>query len=302
MELEKILSQMPPEEKIMLLTGADNMSTAESPPFGVAARQMADGTQGVRSESGEDENCAMLPAVCCIGATWNPAAAEEAGRVLAAECIEHGVDLILGPGANLKRTPLCGRNFECVSEDPVLSGEMTAAYIRGIQHSGVGACLKHFALNNQEYDRPEINVEVDERVMRELYLKSFEIAVKKGKPQAHEDYDRDRQHQIIRKLAAEGIVLLKNEHNCLSLSAKKYRKIGVVGEYALKPLLRGQGSAEVYPAPKYIDSPLEELKKLLGDNVTVSYREFLSGRNLKSVMNWLKVWIGSNLRGNRMRS
>lgn len=92
--------------------------------------------------------------------------------------------MLLGPGANLKRIPQCGRNFEYVSEDPVLSGEIAAGYIRGLQEKGTGACLKHFAMNNQEKYRLETSVEADERVMRELYLKSFEIAVKKGNPQA----------------------------------------------------------------------------------------------------------------------
>lgn len=384
MDIEKLIQEMTLEEKAAMLTGASNMSTAANEKYGIASRRMADGTQGVRIDAEDKENCTMFPAVCSIGATWNPEAAEKAGRALAADCIEHGVDVILGPGANLKRTPLCGRNYEYVSEDPVLSGEMTAGYIQGIQHSGVGACVKHYAMNNQELNRLETSVEVEERVMRELYLKSFEIAIKKGKPQevmcaynkihsvwcsensflltdvlrdewnyegvmvsdwgavhdlphalragldlqmpcnhhiledirrgleegtitpqqidqaltrvlrfaalpkpqAEAPYDRDRQHEIARQTAAEGIVLLKNERNVLPLTAKKYKKIGVVGEYAVKPLTCGQGSAEVYPAPEYIDRPLDELKKLLGDDVEITYQEIFSGRELKTSMIW----------------
>ncbi len=96
--------------------------------------------------------------------------------------IAHGVDTILGPGANIKRTPRCGRNFEYFSEDPVHTGEMAAAYINGVQSLGVGTCLKHYALNNQEQDRIEVSVEVDLRVMREIYLRGFEIAVQKSNP------------------------------------------------------------------------------------------------------------------------
>lgn len=104
------------------------------------------------------------------------------GQALAKDCIMHNINVLLGPGVNIKRHILCGRNFEYFSEDPVLAGELAAVYINALQQSGVKACLKHFAANNQEYDRLNISVEVDERTLREIYLKPFEIAVKKSKP------------------------------------------------------------------------------------------------------------------------
>jgi len=306
---------------------------------------------------------------------------------IAEDCIEHNVDLLLGPGANIKRTPLCGRNFEYFSEDPVVTGEMAAAYINGLQSKGVGASLKHYAMNNQERYRLETSVEVDLRVMREIYLKGFEIAVKKAspqsvmcsynkvhsiwcsenrylltdvlktewnydgfvvsdwgavrdickalcagldlqmpnnsstqkkitdgldngtitmeiidaavktmlrfalknKPKADRTYRRDRQHLLARQVAADGIVLLKNHNDVLPLNSEKYKRVGVIGEYAKNPLLFGQGSAEVYASQEYIDSPLDEIKNALGENVEVVYQEIYKRREFPDKMIWTQL-------------
>ncbi len=180
MNIPEILSKLTVEEKAILLTGAASMNTAEVERLGIRPVYLADGPHGVRA--GFDEDCTAFPCLAMAGATWNKDLIYEMGVGIADDCIEHGINTILGPGINIKRTPVCGRNFEYFSEDPVLTGELTASYINGVQSKGVGACLKHFALNNQEKYRSETSIEVDMRVMREIYLKGFEIAVKKSNP------------------------------------------------------------------------------------------------------------------------
>lgn len=382
MDVEELLQKLSLEEKVTLLTGAASMSTAQIQRLGIPEKQFADGPHGVRAEP--EDNCTLFPNLCCVGATWDKELVYRMGRALAEDCIAHGVDTILGPGVNIKRTPVCGRNFEYISEDPVVSGELAAAYIRGVQSKGVGACLKHYALNNQERYRLETSVEVDLRVMREVYLKGFEIAVKKANPHSvmcaynkihsiwcsenkylltdvlkkewgydgcvisdwgavrnickavtagldlqmprnrhiHEDmakglengeitmdvidaavrtmlrfvlrekpvtsgsYSRERQHSIARQVAAEGMVLLKNAHNVLPLNGQKYKKIAILGEYAEVSLLFGQGSAEAYPDPTYLDSPLAELKKRLGSDVEIVYQQVFQRRSFPDRMIW----------------
>ncbi len=181
MNIEKIISEMTFEEKALFLTGGmKDMATAEFEQHGIEPRQMADGPHGVRRS--REKNCTSFPNLCLLASTWDKSMAEKMGNSIAVDCIKHDIDMILGPGANIKRTPLCGRNFEYFSEDPVLSGEMAASYIKGVEDYGVGTSLKHFAANNQEKNRQTISVEADERTLREIYLKPFEIAVKKGKP------------------------------------------------------------------------------------------------------------------------
>ena len=184
MNKKELINSLTLEEKILLLTqgqkkgGYDQTYGIEH--LGIKTKFMCDGPHGIRSTV--DKNCTSFPNLCCAGASWDREMLYTMGSALADECKAHGVDLLLGPGANIKRHILCGRNFEYFSEDPVLSGEMAAAYINGLQDNGVGASLKHYAMNNQELHREYISVEADERVMREIYLKSFEIAVKKSSP------------------------------------------------------------------------------------------------------------------------
>lgn len=179
---KEILSQMTTDEKIVLLTGGEGvLQTAGVPRLNIAPKNMADGPNGERNET-PGSNCTTLPSGCAVGATWNPDLARLTGETIARDCIHHDVQMILGPAINMKRNALCGRNFEYFSEDPVLSGELAAAYIRGCEDLGVGTSLKHFACNSQELRRTFTNVEIDERTMREIYLRAFEIAVKKAKP------------------------------------------------------------------------------------------------------------------------
>ena len=180
MEIEKLVKQMTLEEKANFLTGAASMETYAVERLGINSVSLADGPHGVRTDL--EKEAVLFPNLCCVGSTWDKEMIYKLGEALANECIEHDIDMLLAPGINIKRHILCGRNFEYLSEDPVLSGEISAAYIQGIQSLGVGTSLKHFAANNQEAYRDSINVEIDERVLRELYLKGFEIAVKKASP------------------------------------------------------------------------------------------------------------------------
>ncbi len=178
--IEKILSSLTLEEKASLLTGAGSMDTAEVGRLGIKTKTLIDGPHGLRTEY--DKNCTSFPNLCLVGSTWDVELTEKMGVALAKECIHHDVDMLLGPGVNIKRHILCGRNFEYMSEDPVLAGEMAAAYINGVQSLGVGVSLKHYAANNQEKYRITTSVDVDIRTLMEIYLKAFEIAVKKSSP------------------------------------------------------------------------------------------------------------------------
>lgn len=182
MKIKELINQMTLEEKVDFFCGSpdDYMSTAGCERLGVKPQRFTDGPLGVRS----NENAVAFPCETSMAATWNKELIEEVGGALADECIHGDRDMLLGPGVNVKRTPLCGRNFEYFSEDPCLSGKIAAAYIRGLQKKNVGACVKHFAANNQETDRSVVSADIDERTLREIYLKSFEIAIKEGKPSA----------------------------------------------------------------------------------------------------------------------
>lgn len=180
MNAKETLAKMTFEEKALFLTGASSMTTYGSEKLGIKTKTFADGPHGTRLE--REKNCTSFPSLSNIGNSWSTESAEKMGEALADECINNGIDMLLGPGANIKRHILCGRNFEYISEDPYLAGKIAAAYIKALQKKGVSASLKHFALNNQEQDRFTVSVEIDERTMREIYLKPFEIAVKEGKP------------------------------------------------------------------------------------------------------------------------
>ena len=391
-KIKKVISEMTLEEKISLLTGNGyTMRTTAVERVGIPAKRFADGPQGIRipcDEKGNPDlnsNATAFPCLASVGATWDTELVGKLGKALARDCIHEGVHCLLGPGGNIKRHPFGGRNFEYVSEDPVLSGEICAAYINGLQSLGVAASLKHYALNNQETDRLDVSADVDLRTAMEIYLKSFEIAVKKSQPAsvmcaynkihsiwcsenrwlleevlrekwgytgyvvsdwgavhnpsrsfangldlqmpgnfkiqedikkgleeglitegdidravsrfltyifgydfAEVDYDRDEQHAVAREVAAAGCVLLKND-GVLPITKEKYKKIAVIGEYAVSPYMQGQGSAEVYPQPDYVDSPLIELKKALGDDVEIVYKEMYKKAAVHDTMQWIKA-------------
>lgn len=178
------------EDKISLCTGADFWRSKKMEQYGIPAFTMSDGPHGLRYQSGEADMIGVnvsSPATCfptavTAGASWNPELYAEEGKAIGEEAVKYGVDVVLGPGCNIKRNPLCGRNFEYLSEDPYVAGKMAAAFIEGQQSAGVSSCLKHFAVNNQEYKRQNGDSQVDDRAMREIYLAPFETAVKEGKP------------------------------------------------------------------------------------------------------------------------
>ena len=182
MQVKELIKQMTLEEKVDFFCGSStgSMYTQGCERLGIRAQILTDGPLGVRP----DRNCVAFPCETSMAATWNKELLEEIGSAIADECIYMGRDMILGPGANIKRTPLCGRNFEYFSEDPYLSGKLAAAYIKGAEKKNIGTCVKHYAANNQETDRAFVSVDIDERTLREIYLKSFEIAIKEGKPSA----------------------------------------------------------------------------------------------------------------------
>ena len=178
-------------ERAALLQGTDFMYTCGVPRLGVECLAMADGPHGLRKQIGGGDNgvsksepATAFPTAACVASSWNPENAEKIGRAIGEECRYYGVHMLLGPGVNIKRNPLCGRNFEYYSEDPLLAGKFGVAFVRGVQSMGVSACLKHFALNSQENFRFAGNSVADERAIREIYLKPFETTVKKGKPGA----------------------------------------------------------------------------------------------------------------------
>ncbi len=400
-----IVASMSDLEKVDLISGHGLWKTRAIDRLGIPAITMTDGTYGVRYsttqiDSGEDAAAALRdflavvnrradddspegmfgttrPATCfpngnLLGCAWDVDLASELGQALAAECRALGVHLLLGPGINIRRTPLAGRAYEYYSEDPVISGELAAAIINGLQGLGVGASLKHFACNNSEIDRTNMSSDVDERALREIYLAGFERAIAKSDPwtvmsaynplngvqsaenhwlltkvlreewgfdglvisdwhavkdrpaalQAGTDLDMpesrprkasllaaleagtvDRQaldrscgrvlslilrasadtglalaidlddhHSLARRMAAESIVLLKNENSALPLKPEVAGHILVIGDGAVRPTIQGSGSATTNPFR--VDNPLDEIRALAGEQTTVNFLPF----------------------------
>ncbi|MDP4088277.1 MAG: glycoside hydrolase family 3 C-terminal domain-containing protein, partial [Bacillota bacterium] len=188
-KIEELIGSMTLEEKVSMCHGAGLFRTAAVERLGIPPLKMSDGPMGVRKEfpndnwnslDYSDDFVTYLPCNTALAATWNRELAYESGRVLGDEARGRGKDVILAPGINIHRSPLCGRNFEYMSEDPYLISQMAVPFIKGVQENDVAACVKHFALNNQETERLAVNVEVDERTLREIYLPGFEAAVKEG--------------------------------------------------------------------------------------------------------------------------
>src|SRR4051812_32110554 len=181
LELEKRVGALTLEQKVRLLTGADFWSLHSEPAVGLRRLVVSDGPAGVRGETWDErDTSANVPSPTALAATWDEEHIERLGRLLAAEARRKGVDVLLAPTVNLHRTPYGGRHFECFSEDPVLTGRIGVAYVRGLQAAGVGATVKHFVANDSETERFTADVRVDERTLRELYLAPFEAIVRDG--------------------------------------------------------------------------------------------------------------------------
>ncbi len=187
--VEDALSRMTLEEKVALCHAQSKFSSAGVPRLGLPENWMTDGPHGIRPEVAWDEwyqagwtndSCMAFPALTCLAATWNPDMSLRYGRAIGEEARYRNKNVLLGPGVNIYRTPLNGRNFEYMGEDPYLASEMVVPYIQGVQSCGVAACVKHFALNNQEYDRFGVDVEVSDRALYEIYLPAFKAAVQRG--------------------------------------------------------------------------------------------------------------------------
>lgn len=189
-EAKKLVSQMTLEEKAGLCSGKDFWRLKSVERLGVPEVMVCDGPNGLRKQREDSDNindsieAVCFPGSCAEAASFDRDAMFQAGAAMGNACQAENISILLGPGANIKRSPICGRNFEYYSEDPYLSGQIAASHIQGVQSKHVGACIKHFAANNQETRRMSIDVEIDERTLREIYLAAFEEAVKEAKPWA----------------------------------------------------------------------------------------------------------------------
>ena len=192
MKHKDILDQMTLIEKAAIVGGQGEWQTWPIPRLGIPSMYCSDGPHGIRKQAGAGDHLGLneslkatcFPIAATVANSWDVALGEKIGRALGEEAMAEDVHILLGPGMNMKRSPLCGRNFEYFSEDPHLAGKMAAAYVRGIQSKGVRSCIKHFAVNSQEERRMAMDAVVDERTLREIYLTAFEIAIREGKAKA----------------------------------------------------------------------------------------------------------------------
>lgn len=192
-DVETVVGSLTLEQKARLVTGETFWATAGLPEVGVPSVSMTDGPHGLRKQAGSSGDhlglAESIPATCFppavgLGSSFDAELVQRVGAAIAEEARAEGISVLLGPGMNIKRSPLCGRNFEYFSEDPLVSGTMAASLVTGIQSRGVGACVKHFAANNQETDRMRVSADVDERPLREIYLRGFEQVITESQPDA----------------------------------------------------------------------------------------------------------------------
>ena len=217
--IDDLLQQMTIEEKISMLAGADLWHSVAVPRLGIPQFRVTDGPNGARGSWGNmGASSVATPVGIALGATWNPDLVEKVGKVLGDELKAKGAHILLAPTVNIHRTPIAGRNFECYSEDPFLSGMLASAYIKGIQSKGVGACIKHFVANDQEFERFSISSEVDERTLREIYLEPFRIAIRNSNPWAvMSAYNR-----------VNGVYAAENNHMLLEILKGEWKYEGIV--------------------------------------------------------------------------
>ena len=283
---ELLLKKLTLEEKCALLSGAETFKTRGMPEHGIPQIWLSDGPHGLRKQAGESDHLGLnpsVPATCfptasAVANSWDAALGEEIGAALGEEAAAQEVSVVLGPGLNMKRNPLCGRNFEYFSEDPYLAGKLAAGYIRGIQSKGVAACPKHFAVNSQETRRMASDSIVDERTLREIYLTGFEIAVKEGHPRSimssynlvNGTYANENKHLLMEILRGEwgfdGAVITdwggSNDH-ALGVKNGSTLEMPAPGGDSVRELLAAVESGKISESD--IDARLSELLPLVFD-------------------------------------
>ena len=283
---ELLLKELTLEEKCALLSGAETFKTRGMPQHGIPQIWLSDGPHGLRKQAGESDHLGLnpsVPATCfptasAVANSWDTALGEEIGAALGEEAAAQEVSVLLGPGLNMKRNPLCGRSFEYFSEDPYLAGKLAAGYIRGIQSQGVAACPKHFAVNSQETRRMASDSLVDERTLREIYLTGFEIAVKEGHPRSimssynlvNGTYANENKHLLMEILRDEwgfdGAVITdwggSNDH-ALGVKNGSTLEMPAPGGDSVRELLAAVESGKISESD--IDARLSELLPLVFD-------------------------------------
>ena len=283
---KKQLQALTLEQKCALLSGATTFGTRALPKNNIPSITLSDGPNGVRKQAGAADHLGLnpsVPATCfptaaTVACSWDPALGEEIGQAMGEEAAAQEVAVLLGPGLNTKRSPLCGRNFEYFSEDPFLAGKMAAGYVRGIQSNGISACPKHFAVNSQELRRMASDSVVDERTLRELYLTGFEIVVKEAKPKTimssynliNGTYANENRHLLMDILRGEwgfdGAVVTdwggSNDH-ALGVQNGSTLEMPAPGGDAVRELMQAVQSGKITEAD--VDARLDELLTLVFD-------------------------------------
>ena len=286
MKNASIIQKLNLEQKCALLSGDTVFTTRAYQKAGIPSITLSDGPNGVRKQAGAADHLGLnpsVPATCfptaaTVACSWDPALGEQIGQAMGEEAAAQEVAVLLGPGLNTKRSPLCGRNFEYFSEDPYLSGKMAASYVRGIQSNGISACPKHFAVNSQELRRMASDSVVDERTLRELYLTGFEIVVKEAKPKTimssynliNGTYANENRHLLMDILRGEwgfdGAVVTdwggSNDH-ALGVQNGSTLEMPAPGGDAVRELMQAVQSGKITEAD--VDARLDELLTLVFD-------------------------------------
>ena len=279
-----IIKSLSLEQKCALLSGGTVFTTRALPGKGIPAITLSDGPNGVRKQAGAADHLGLnpsVPATCfptsaTVANSWDPELGEAVGAAMGEEAAAQGVSVLLGPGLNIKRSPLCGRNFEYFSEDPYLAGKMAAAYVRGIQKNGIAACPKHFAVNSQELRRMASDSVVDERTLREIYLTGFEMVVKEAQPKTimsaynlvNGTYANENAHLLMeilrRDWGFDGAVVTdwggSNDH-ALGVKNGSTLEMPAPGGDAIRELMKAVQTGKITEAD--VDARLEELLELV---------------------------------------
>lgn len=284
MKHSDIIQKLNLEQKCALLSGETVFTTRALPGKGIPAITLSDGPNGVRKQAGAADHLGLnpsVPATCfptssATACSWDPALGEAVGEALGEEAAAQEVSVLLGPGLNIQRSPLCGRDFEYFSEDPILAGKMAAAYVRGIQKNGISACPKHFAVNSQELRRMASDSVLDERTLRELYLTGFEIVVKEAKPKTimtsynliNGTYANENEHllmDVLRKdWGFDGAVVTdwggSNDH-ALGVQRGSTLEMPCPGGDSIRELMKAVNNGKITEAD--VDARLDELLELV---------------------------------------